>query len=485
MAKVRPLKPATPKQAQKTVRKPRKMKKNLPLDSKDARKSALAILDRLQKEPSTLDAVMTTANRQTPTMAARDRALMQTIVYGVLRWQRRLDAVIAHFSKTKLNRIDPVILNLLRIGMFQILYLDRIPDSAAVNTTVQMAKAHAPAWVVRYVNGLLRGAIRNQNDLAIPAENGDIVQTLSIRKSFPPWLIERWLERFGEEETIELCDAINTIPEITVRGNTLKASRRQLMEDLKSEVDRISMTRFSPLGLQLSGLHRAVDQMAPFQNGIFQVQDEAAQLVTLILNPQPGETILDACAGLGGKTGHIAQAMQNQGCLIAADQSSGKLSLLQQEMERLGIHCVQPQNIDWSQPEIKVKLPQFDRILIDAPCSGLGVIRRNPDTKWRSDKSNLSRYARRQTVFLERIAPLVKPGGLVIYAVCSFEPEENETVVNGFLKNHSEFVKEDIGPNDSKEIAGLGCKDGFLRTFPHQHTMDGFFAARMKKSINC
>jgi 16S rRNA (cytosine967-C5)-methyltransferase len=451
------------------------------LDIKDARKTAFYILDRLRQRQSTLDAIMADAGRILSAMTSRDRALTQTIVYGVLRWQRRLDAYIAYFSKTNLKRVDPVILNLLRIGMFQILYLDRVPSFAAVTTTVQMAKAHAPTWVVRYVNGLLREAVRKHADLSLPVDGSDPIKALCIQKSFPTWLIQRWLNRFGEKETLSLCDAINKIPKITIRVNTLKNSRQQVLELLKAEADSVLMTRYSPLGLQISNLHRAVDQMPSFKWGAFQVQDEAAQLVTQALDPKPGETILDACAGLGGKTGHIAQAMDNQGHIVAADRSSKKLHLLQREMKRLGVHCVKIQNIDWNRADPKKNPPKFDRVLVDAPCSGIGVMRRNPDIKWQTGKANLDRYGQRQIAILSNMAPLVKLKGIVIYSVCSFEPEENEFVINGFLKNHSEFAKEDIGPYDCDEIVNLGCENGFLRTFPHHHAMDGFFIARLRK----
>jgi 16S rRNA (cytosine967-C5)-methyltransferase len=451
-------------------------------DSNDARRTALAILDRLQNESLTLDAIITDTIEQIPQMSTRDRSLMQTIVYGVLRWQRRLDFIIDRFSKKHLNRIDPIALNLLRIAIFQMIYLDRIPVSAAVNTTVEISKSYLPIWVVRFINGVLRQVSRNHADLNEIPDQGNPALNLSIEKSFPPWLIKRWLQHFGPKETEQLCDAVNTIPNITIRINSLKAKdRQQVIDALQPAVDIVFCTDYSPLGLKLFGLHHAIDQMEPFKAGLFQVQDEAAQLVTLILDPKPGETVLDACAGLGGKTGHIAQAMENRGCLVAADHSSEKLDRLNQEMKRLGVDCVQTWMIDWDEPD-KSRL-QFDRILLDAPCSGLGVMRRNPDIKWRTEKANLKRYAKRQALFLTHIAPLVKPGGIVVYVVCSFEPEENEQVINGFLKNHTEFVKEDINLNDLKNIPGLSCKDGFFRTFPHSHTMDGFFAARLKRTI--
>ncbi len=470
-----------PKVPPSHLKKQRRLTRKVAVSSNDARQTALAILERLPSERITLDAMMADLDHQVPEMSAIDRSLTQIIVFGVLRWRRRLDAVIARFSKTKLKRIDPVVLNLLRIGMFQMLYLDRVPVSAAVNTTVQMTKAHAPIWVVRFVNGLLREASRHLDDLKsnFHSDHRDPIQKFCDEKSFPPWLIKRWFSRFGEKETAHLCDAVNTIADITLRVNTLKCSRRQAIKELTPLADSVVETRCSPWGVRLTGLRRSIDRLEPFQSGALQVQDEAAQLVTLVLNPQPGETILDACAGLGGKTGHIAQMMKNRGRVVAVDQSHAKLKRLMREMDRMGFDCIRTQVRDWDLP---AKHPhQFDRILIDAPCSGIGVMRRNPDIKWQNEKSNLMRYARRQAAFLSNIAPLVKPGGVIIYVVCSFEPEENEIVVNGFLKNHSEFVKEDIKLGDPDKLSDVGCEDGFLRTFPHRHAMDGFFAARIRR----
>jgi 16S rRNA (cytosine967-C5)-methyltransferase len=190
---------------------------------------------------------------------------------------------------------------------------------------------------------------------------------------------------------------------------------------------------------------------------------------------------LDACAGLGGKTSHIAQAMENRGLILATDRSPKKLHLLQQEMKRLDIRCVKTQTIDWNRNDPKKNLPEFDRILVDAPCSGIGVMRRNPDIKWQTHKSSLNRYRQHQVSILNRMASLVKPDGVIIYSVCSFESEENEFVINGFLKNHSEFAKEDIDPYDPDGAISLDCENGFLRTLPHYHAMDGFFIARLRK----
>lgn len=285
----------------------------------DARKTALLILNTLDKEYQTLDSILDNVFADQVRLSKKDRGLLQALVHGVLRWRGRLDWIIKYFSKTRLDKIDPKILNILRLGLFQVIYLDRIPASAAVNTAVEMSKSVAPPHVVRYVNGLLRNAVQNYQQVPFPDIINDPVLGLAARKSFPKWLIKRWLNCYGFEETAKLCDAVNTIPPITVRTNTLKTDRRTLSASLKSIAEKITPTTYAPDGISFFNPKTSIPEIDTFKKGLFQVQDEAAQLVTLLLNPQPGETVLDACAGLGGKTGHMAQMMKNRGHLIATD----------------------------------------------------------------------------------------------------------------------------------------------------------------------
>jgi 16S rRNA (cytosine967-C5)-methyltransferase len=447
----------------------------------EVRKTALYILNALDKQDKTLDSLLEDVLREKPHFSKKDRALLQALVYGVLRWRGRLDWIIDYFSKTRLNKINPGILNILRLGLFQILYLDRIPVSAAVNTSVEMTKAVAGPWISGYVNGLLRNAVRKYGDVVFPDEDKDPVNALATKKSFPPWLIKRWLDRFGLKSTGLLCDAINTIPPITVRCNTLKTNREKLVKALKESCEKIGITNYAPDGVFFFNPKRAIPNIKAFKNGLFQAQDEAAQLVTLLLNPQPGETVLDACAGLGGKTGHIAQLMKNSGRLVAMDKDENKFLRLESEMYRLGVSIVKPRIQDLSTPFNREQFGKFDRILLDAPCSGLGVLRRNPDIKWRVLRQNPAYYQKRQSLFLDNLAHLVKPSGILVYAVCSTEPEENESVIKGFLKKHAKFAIEKKSTGLSFDSCSLITRDGYLKTFPHLNNMDGFFSVRMKR----
>ena len=447
----------------------------------DARGTALFVLNVLDKGHKTLDRVLADVLDESH-LSRRDRAFLQVLVFGVLRWRARLDWTIKHFSKTGLNKVDPVVLNILRLGLFQITDLSKVPVFAAVNTSVEMAKSVSRPWIARYVNGLLRKAARNYQDISFPDIYKNPVSALAVKKSFPEWLIKRWIDRLGLRETGFLCDAVNTIPPITVRANTLKTSRGKLMQSLQGYAENISPTNQAPDGVFFSSPKTAITEFNAFKDGLFQVQDEAAQLVTLLLRPQPGETILDACAGLGGKTGHISQEMKNKGRLFAMDVDEKKLLRLELEMRRLGASTVKTWVHDLNHPITMDHFGGFDRILLDAPCSGLGVLRKNPDAKWISAKQNLIYYQKRQIRFLDHVAHLVKPSGCIIYAACSTEPEENESVIECFLKRHENFAVEHNSTGLPVEARSLVDKNGYLKTFPHLNNMDGFFSVRLKRT---
>lgn len=449
----------------------------------DARNVALRVLNLLDSDHRTLDAVLDETLNREQNLEKRDAGLMHTLVFGVLRWRNRLDWIIGHFSKTPIKKIHPDVRNILRMGLFQIIHLDRIPDSAAVNTAVDLAKASSASWTHRFVNGVLRNAIRNRESIPFPDSVKDPALALSVSQSFPRWLMARWIDRFGLEETRRLCETINTIPPISIRTNTLKIDRDELMEKLRPEVNSIAPSRFSPVGLAFSNPESAIPELTGFQEGWFQVQDEAAQLVGYHLDPKPGEHVLDACAGLGGKTGHIAQMMNNRGRILAMDHSSDKLKMLRCEMDRLGATIVSTRSHDLDIPPDPEKYGIFDRILLDAPCSGLGVIRRNPDTKWRFSPSDFARYQTRQIRFLENLAPLLKPSGVLVYAVCSSEPEENEQVIDGFLKRRPAFYIERDGRDFSPLVRPFLSKEGEIRTLSHENDMDGFFSVCLKQKI--
>lgn len=452
----------------------------------DARSQALSLLNTLDQGGRTLDSLLEEMDFKAP-LDPRDRTFLNTLVYGVLRWRGRLDSVIRRFSNLRLKKIDPKVLNILRIGLFQILYLDRVPVSAAVNTSVEMTKSIAAPWVVKFVNAVMRKMAEKPLPTPEQPEAKPNTATLAAELSFPEWLVTRWVARYGEAETRALCESVNSIPPTTVRTNTLKWSRENLKEALTPDVSELWFTPHGAEGISFTGARKPIGRMSAFLTGGFQVQDEGAQLTSHLLAPQPGDTILDACAGLGGKTGHLAQLMNNQGRIIAMDSNGDKLHRLDLEMQRLGITIVQPIRADLTDTRALTPPMLFDRVLLDAPCSGLGVIRRNPDTKWFFPEKDLNRCGQRQREFLNHLAPKVKPGGLLMYVVCSTEPEENESVVDGFLADHSNFETEPCEPypccRHLQMNAAFFTSRGFFRTLPHRDQMDGFFAARFRRTL--
>lgn len=449
-----------------------------------ARNRALQVLNQLNlKNNHHLDRLMTDLiDGISPALSPRDRRFVNMLIYGVLRWRGRIDWIIQLYSKTPIEKINPDILNILRLGIFQLFFLDRVPDSAAVNTAVELAKQTAPPWVVKYVNAVLRSAARGGKNLTFPSVKKSPAEAVSVLKSFPRWLIKRWLARFGQQECENLCDAFNAIPPITVRCNTLKTTRKELLEKLLTETESVNLAADSPDGVHILNPVKPIHELSAFKNGWFQVQDEAAQLVTRLLAPGPHETLLDACAGMGGKTGHLAQLMNNTGQIVAADQDSGKLGLLADAMVRLGVKNVATRVYDFARPEKPLAEAPFDRILLDAPCSGLGVIRRNPDIKWDIARKNLIQFQKKQRDLLDNVGLLVKPGGIIVYVVCSFEPEENEGVIDFFLSAHSHFKLDTDISLPMIDIRPYLDARGFFRTFPHIHGMDGFFAAVLKRT---
>jgi len=447
----------------------------------DPRRWALTAVDTLEKRRYTLDRILEEIQEKNPGLSRRDHHLFHALAYGVIRWQKRLDWYIRRFSKTPMSKIDPSVRNIQRIALFQILFMDKIPVSAAINTSVELTKTVAPPWVVRYVNGVLRNAARAHRAVRFPSVDEDPVKAIAVTRSYPEWLIEKWIDRFGIQTCEAICDAGNRIAPLTLRVNRLRTTKERLARSLVREAKNVSFTPYAPDGVSLSGLKTAIFEMSAFREGLFQVQDEAAQLVTLYMNPKPDETVLDACAGLGGKTGHIVQMMGGTGRVVALDHRRHKLDRLESEMRRLGFATVTPCQGDLTLPNLKLPHPSYDRILLDAPCSGIGVIRRNPDTKWRLGKGAPTENAKRQKQFLAHLAHLVKPSGILVYAVCSTEPEENEAVVKEFLNNHPEFGIDNPGSGFPATAGGILNKQGFMKTTPHEHQMDGFFAARLRR----
>jgi len=445
-----------------------------------ARTKALEVLIRWEKRGSPMDPLFDELVREDHRLTDLDKAFVREVVYGVLRWQGRLDWVISAYSHIKLARMERAVITILRIGAYQILFMDRVPSRAAVDESVKLAKGIKKGEAAPFVNGILRGIAEGRKEVPYPDLGTDPLDHIATRYSHPLWLVRRWIDQWGVEETSALCQANNQISPLTVRVNTLKGSREEAIKQLHNDNIEATSTPFSPLGLVIKN-PPPLDTWGLLQTGGVQVQDEAAQLVSILLAPQPGERVLDLCAAPGGKTTHLAQEMGNQGEITAVDVSRAKLALLQENCRRLGISIVKTMAQD-AAASLSFTPAFFDRVLVDVPCTGLGTLRRNPDIKWRVKEADISRLQRLQGAILNRAATMVKREGVLVYSTCTLTPEENDGVVEAFLSKRKEFCLEDISPFLPTGCAGLVDDKGYLRTLPHRHGTDGFFAARMSRT---
>jgi len=462
----------------------------------DPRYIAFMVLSENSQTKMTLDKILDKFALEFDKLSKQDRSLANAIIFGTLRWQLNIDWIIKDFSTKKTDQIDLEALLLIRIALFQIVFMERIPTSAAVNTAVNIAKKVSHKGVAGFVNAVLRKASTNYLKIKFPSFEKEPELFLSVKNSMPVWIVKQWIKRFGIKKTSLLCESINKIPDITIRTNTLKTDTDKLIDLISDDVEKISKTSYSDCGISFIKPKKPIHKIKTFKEGFFQVQDQAAQLITNILDPKPDDKILDACAGLGVKTAHIAQLMENKGSIVAADTDLNKLDSLEQEMERLGIYIVSTKQVDLLKVNPENFKGHFDKILIDAPCSGLGVLRRNPDAKWKRTKKDVARLANKQQKMLLNAADLVKPGGTIVYAVCSCEKRENQDVINFFLDNRKDFsINTDWFENNTHFLTfnnkvkdnliiknSLILEQGFLRTYPDMLEMDGFFAASIKRN---
>ena len=433
----------------------------------------MSVLERVEADAIFADIALErelTARR----LPARDAALATELAYGTLRWQRYLDWILAPHSRRRLESLDPRVRVILRVTAYQIAFLERVPAFAAVNDAVTLAP-RTPG-VRAFVNAVLRSFARRDPREREPAPPRDPIDALATRCSFPTWLAERWVARYGREDAEALMRALNERPPLTLRTNTLRITRDALARRLETEEGLAwRTTPLAPEGLVV-GPGGAPGEWRAFADGSCAVQDEASMLVARLLAPEPGSTVADVCAAPGTKTTHLAELMGDRGRVLAFDRDPARLTRVREAAARLGITI-----IDTRDGPVEALAPGFctacDRVLVDAPCSNLGVLRRNPEVKWRRQPSDLLLGSRRQSEILATAATMVKPGGRLVYATCSLEPEENEAVVRTFLAAHPDFATD---PPDTFPLP-LDV-DGWLRCLPHRQGTDGFAAVRFRRS---
>ena len=450
-----------------------------------------------------------------------DRRLLTELVYGSVRRQRTLDALIDQLAKKPAQQQPGDLRTILHLGLYQLYFLNQIPASAAVNTTVDLAKQNGFAGLTGFVNGLLRQYVRlreaegaegtkgaegaegaeeageatqNSKLSSVAAQsatqNSSLLSPLSslltspsaitrlgIQHSYPDWIVALWLEQLGLEATERLCHWMNQPPHIDLRVNTLKASVETVEAAMQAAGVAVSRLPHLPHALRLPQAAGSIQQLPGFDEGWWIVQDSSAQLVGYLVDPQPGDVVVDACAAPGGKTMHLAELMHDRGTVWACDRAASRLRKLKQNVDRLGLQSIQLCEGD------SRNLPQFvnqcDRVLVDAPCSGLGTLHRHADARWRQTPETVQQLTQLQAELLEQAATWVKAGGVLVYATCTLQPLENEAIVQTFLARHLDWAIEP--PQTHTPPAAFVTSNGWLKVWPQEHDMDGFFMARLKK----
>jgi 16S rRNA (cytosine967-C5)-methyltransferase len=446
---------------------------------KTPRAICLDILNQVEETDRHSDILLTDSFKRYRNLSPLDRAFLTELTYGVLRWRERLDWWIRHFSKVPFEKIESRILNILRLGLYQIFFLSKTPVLAAVNESVELAKSIRGSGGAGFVNAILRSILREKEPIPYPNIDKDPVLHIAVVESHPCWLVRRWIEEVGLEETMRICAFNNQVSALTLRANTLKIKRKGLIEKLKEKGLKPFPCSFSEEGILLKDPPATSD--LPFlKEGFYIIQDEASQLVTAIMDPKPGERILDACAAPGGKTTHIAQRMENKGEIYDIDLTQEKLEKIKEMCRRLGIKIVKTMKGDAARSLSTPKGVKFDRILADVPCSGFGTLRRNPDLKWRKREEDIGRLAGLQSLILSNLACYLNEGGILIYSTCTVFHEENEDVVKRFLNGHPEFRLDQIHEVLPSKFHSF-IENGYFKTFPPRDKMDGFFVARLVK----
>lgn len=450
--------------------------------ARTGRNAALLVLDQVERGDAYASVALDRVLTQSVSLGQADRALATELTYGVLRHRARLDRAVRPHAKRGLKRAHPTVRRVLRLATYQLLMLDRVPASAAINEAVTVVNLAVDRRAAGFVNAVLR-RVADQGEPPLPDPSRQPAEYLRDAASLPDWIAALILERLDPAEAVALADSLVARPPLTVRANRLMQGRETLIRQVEAAHPQaaVDLTRYAPDGLHLRG---AADlrRSTLYEAGGLEIQDEGAQLVGHLVSPGPGDRVLDACAGRGGKTLHLAGLAGGVDGLVAADSVAAKLAQLTRRMKRAGLTPPEVVRADLTAPCPDLDRRTFDRILVDAPCTGLGVLRRHPEAKWRMEPGDLKALVVLQRSLLDRLAPRVRPGGLLVYVVCTFTRAEGPDQVAAFLDRHADFAPEP--PPDRVGVAWSDLADGdgpALQTLPHRHGCDGFYMVRLRR----
>lgn len=444
-----------------------------------SREAAMNILTAVEEEGAYSNLLLNQVLKGAD-LSPADAGLATELVYGTIARRNTLDYFLESYVAKGMKKLAPWVRNLLRLSLYQILYLDRIPDHAAVSEAVNIAKRKGHQGISGMVNGVLRNMLRNRDQLSVP-DDLPAAQRIALTYSHPEWLVKRWIAQYGEHTAEAMCRANNEAPPVSVRVNTTMTTRDQLMREMEEAGHHVQPSKLSGDGIiVMSGGNMALTSW--YEDGMLSVQDESSMLVAEAVGAEPGMAVLDCCAAPGGKTSHIGEKMLDRGSIIANDVHPHKVKLIQDQADRLGLGSIETVCHDALDLPSYYEEASFDRILLDAPCSGLGVIRRKPDLRWTKSPEDVESISGLQKELLSRVSKLLKPGGILVYSTCTTEQKENDQVVREFLSANPHFAAAGLAESMNEEVKSCVTEEGLgIQILPQKFDSDGFYIARLTR----
>ena len=412
-------------------------------------------------------------------LEAAERRLTTRLLYGVLENKNLLDHIIRQYINFRINKLDPAIRNILRMGIYQIVFMENIPDSAAVNEGVKLAKLYKKRYS-GFVNGVLRTFLRKNKSYTLPDKEKDLLNHLTVVYSHPDWIVKRWLKRYGAEFTEDLLKSNNEIPDLIGRVNVMKTTRDAVLKSLEFDgflVEPADLPDAFKVKTENAG---SLAESDVFKSGAVTIQDIAAQAVGYIAGPKPGQFVIDMCAAPGGKSTHLASIMNDEGTVLSWDIYDHKIQKINENAQRMNLKSIQANLKDALEIDESL-IEKADIVLLDAPCSGLGIIRRKPEIKFNKMEDDIFELAEIQSEMLDMAAKYIKPGGHLVYSTCTIEPEENEEQIKSFIKRHPDFKVENIKLDILPEL-WTHETEGYMTLYPNIHGTDGFFICKLVKN---
>ena len=458
-------------------------RKVVPLKGRTGRELAGLVLDRIVRDQAYAGLALNEIFREFPDSDQREKAFATELVYGTLRHLITIDYILGRLLSRPLASLKIPVASQLRLAIFQLEYLPDIPERAVCHSAVENVKHSAFSGLAPLTNGVLRNFIRTRNQIRFPQPTENLEEYLSIRYSHPRWLISRWIRQFGPNQAEELLRLDNQSPPLTLRVNRLRAVPAAIRDGLNERGIHCHAGLWLDEAVELNENAGAISELPEFLSGQVFVQDESPMLVAHLLNPRPGERIIDLCAAPGGKSTHLAELMEDKGEIISIDDHPHKVKLIASNAERLGLDCIKPQLGDAREFTL-YEGNLVDAVLLDAPCSGTGVLRRKPDARYRRREADIAALSRTQQALLDHAATLVRPGGRLVYSTCSLETEENEGQIKSFLANHPHFIPVEYQPFLPEKLREslFDPEAKWATVFPTAGGGDGFFLCRMERS---